>query len=195
MLLFVFFAVLVWYGAFTGRRRLGGIAALAAGIVVLLAINAVHYRVAQIFGYEHLVPVFRVILYPYIALVGAVGLFMVWLPIELPRGELHCRACMYDLSDLKVEVMGGDPCPECGATLAEASTRKGRRLARKRRHARGRLAPEPMMGIQLRSAPQEAQDTANDQDEQWKPADEEPLEGTLAGGVQGLDDRKRGCVA
>ena len=93
MLLFVFFAVLVWYGAFVGRRRLGGIAAIAAGIAVLLAINAMHFRVAQIFGYEHLVPVFRVILYPYIALVGAVGLFMVWLPIELPRGELHCRAC------------------------------------------------------------------------------------------------------
>ncbi len=156
MLLFVFFAVLVWYGAFTGRRRIGGIAALAAGMGLLFAVNMVHYRVAQMFGYEHLVPVFRVILYPYIVLVGSVGLFMVWLPIELPRGELHCRACTYDLSDLKVEVMGGDPCPECGATLAEAATRKGRRLARRRRHARSMQAPDPIPGIQLGSAPEQA---------------------------------------
>ena len=42
MLLFVFFAVLVWYGSFQGRRRLGGLAALAGGLFVLLIPNAIN---------------------------------------------------------------------------------------------------------------------------------------------------------
>ena len=195
MLLFVFFAILVWYGCFQGRRRMGGVAALLGGLLVLLMVNAVHFRVAQIFGYEHLVPVFRVLLYPYIALVGCVGLFMVTLPIDLPRGELHCKACRYDLTDLKQEVLEGDPCPECGATIAEASTRKGRRLARKRRHARNKLSPEPMLGLQLSSAPCQTHKPADDQDEHRQASDEDPLDRAPTGGAHGLDDRQRGCIA
>lgn len=195
MLLFVFFAILVWYGSFQGRRRLGGIAALAGGMFVLLTVNAVHFRVAQIFGYEELVPVFRVLLYPYIALVGAVGLFMVTLPIDLPRGEIHCKACRYDLTDLKQEVLEGDPCPECGATIAEASTRKGRRLARKRRYARSRLAPEPMAGLRLGLALDEPHEAARDEHQQGQAPDEQPLDRSAPALVERLDDRQRGCIA
>ncbi len=195
MLLFVFFAVLVWYGSFQGRRRLGGLAALAGGLFVLLMVNAVHFRIAQIFEYEELVPVFRVLLYPYIVMVMCVGLFLVTLPIDLPRGEINCKACRYDLTDLKQEVLDGDPCPECGATLAEAATRKGRRLARKRRHARSKLAPEPVAGLTLGLAAHEPDEAADDQHEHRQASDEDPLDRASAGGVHGLDDRQRGCIA
>lgn len=150
MLLFVFYAVLVWYGAFQGRRRLAGCAALLAGILVLIVFNKVHFHVAQIFGYEQYVPVFRVIMYPYIGMVAFVGLFLVTLPLELPRGEIHCKACRYDLTDLKMEFKAGAPCPECGSTQEEASTRAGRRLARKRLHAKNASDPEPVPGLRIR---------------------------------------------
>jgi len=199
MLLFVFFAMLVWYGSFVGRRRLGGLAALGAGLFVLFVVNAVHFRVAQTFGYEQYVPVFRVLLYPYTALVASIGIFMISLPIDLPRGEIHCKACRYDLTEIKQEVLEGDPCPECGSTIAEASTRRGRRSARKRRHARSRLAPEPMLGLQLDSqsgsAADQSDEAAGDEHEQRQAADEQPLDRSPAGGVHGLDDRQRSCIA
>lgn len=199
MLLFVAFAVLVWYGAFSGRRRAGGFAAIAAGLLILLTINALHLHVAQAFGYERFVPVFRVLLYPYIVMVTAVGLFLVFLPIDLPRGELHCRACRYDLSDLKLEVTTGSPCPECGATLAEAATIKGRRTARRRRHAHSRRAHPPMPGIQISLAPplapDEAHESAHDQHEYGQTPDEEPAQGPQPTLAHRLDDRQRGCLA
>ena len=170
MLLFVANAVLVWYGAFSGRRRLGGLAATAAGLFLLFIVNRVHYDVARAFGYEQLVPVFRVLLYPYIVLVGSVGIFLVMLPIDLPRGDLHCLACRYDLSDLREEVESGSPCPECGATLAEAKTRRGRRIARKRRHAMSRCPQETLPGIRLASPEGEAGDGAGDQHQHRQPA-------------------------
>jgi len=170
MLLFVAYAVLVWYGAFSGRRRIGGIAAIGAGLFLLFIVNRVHYDVARVFGYEQLVPVFRVLLYPYIALVGSVGIFLVLLPIDLPRGDLHCLACRYDLSDLREEVESGSPCPECGATLAEAKTRRGRRLARNRRHALSKLPQESLPGISLASAEGEAGEGARDQHQHRQPA-------------------------
>lgn len=195
MLLFVAYAVLVWYGAFSGRRRLGGFAAIGAGLFVLLTVNAVHLHVAQALGYEHLVPVFRVLLYPYIAMVVAVATFLVLLPIELPRGEIHCRVCRYDLSDLKEEVRAGSPCPECGTTLAEGLTRKGRRTAHRRRRAMSRLEPEPVTGISLGLAPHQPHDRAQDQHEHRQPADEEPAQSPQPSFAHRLDDRERGCVA
>lgn len=150
MLLFVFYAIFVWYGAFQGRRRLPGLCALGLGIFVLVVFNAVHFRIAQQFGYEQYVPIFRVLMYPYMGMVGLVGLFLVTLPIELPRGELHCKACRYDLTDLKAEFKDGAPCPECGATEEEAATRAGRRLTRKRLHTKNKMKPEPIPGLRLR---------------------------------------------
>ncbi|GAB5495816.1 MAG: hypothetical protein Phyf2KO_08960 [Phycisphaerales bacterium] len=150
MLLFVFYAILVWYGALQGRRRVTGVCALAFGIFALVVFNTVHFRIAQHFGYEQYVPVFRVLMYPYMGMVGLVGLFLVTLPIELPRGEIHCKACRYDLTVLKPEFMEGAPCPECGATKEEATTRTGRRLARKRLQAKNKKLPEPMPGLRLR---------------------------------------------
>lgn len=195
MLLFVAYAVLVWYGAFSGRRRAGGFAAVGAGMFLLFTVNAIHLHVAQAFGYEHLVPVFRVLLYPYIAMVGLIGVFLVTLPIELPRGELHCRACRYDLSDLVQEVRAGSPCPECGATLAEASTRRGRRAARRRRHALGRVEMPSMPGIRVGLGAQQPGDRADDQHQHRQAADEEPAQGPQPALAHRLDDRQRGRLA
>lgn len=177
MLLFVFYAVLVWYGAFRGRRRPVGFAVLVGGVLFLLLVNRVHLEIARTFNYDEYVAVFRVLLYPYIILVGAVSLFLVMLPIDLPRGELHCKSCLYDLSDLKEEIFAGDPCPECGSTMQEASSRSGRRRARKRFHIRSRKEPGELPGIRLgrEVLPADEPDhSAEDENEQREPADEEP---------------------
>ncbi|PHQ82702.1 MAG: hypothetical protein COB69_01095 [Phycisphaera sp.] len=149
MLLFVVYAMLVWYGSLRGRRRLSGYAVLIGGVLFLLLVNRLHLEVAKMYNFVEYVAVLRVLLYPYIALVGGIGFFLVRLPIDLPRGELHCKVCRYDLSDLKDEVFGGGPCPECGATIEEAKSRAGRRLARKRLQKRNREEPNEMPGLSL----------------------------------------------
>jgi hypothetical protein len=161
MLLFVFYAVLVWYGAFRGRRRFVGLAVLLVGILFLLLVNRVHLEVARAYNYDEYVAVFRVLLYPYIIFVGSVSLFLVSLPIELPKGELHCKVCRYDLSDLKDEVLSGEPCPECGATIQEASSRGGRRLARKRLQLRNRSEPTELPGLNLGNSDSAADEPHN----------------------------------
>ena len=153
MLLFVVYAVLLCYGAFVGRRRFGGFAAIAAGMLVLVMVNTVHGHIARVFHYEQLLPVFRVLMYPYMGLVFVCGMFFAMLPIELPRGELHCRLCRYDLTDLLEEMYAGGRCPECGATLAQTHTRKGRRLARMQQRVRNLSEPEPMPGLRTRLHP------------------------------------------
>ena len=177
MLLFVVYAVLVCYGAFIGRRRLGGWAAIAAGILILVMVNTVHGHIARVFHYGDLLPVFRVLMYPYMGLVFACGVFFVMLPIELPRGELHCRLCRYDLTDLIEEMEAGGRCPECGATLAMTSTRRGRRQARLQQRIRDTSSPEPMTGLRIRLHPlsgQQSDDRADQQDQQRQPPDKEP---------------------
>lgn len=149
MLLFVFYAALVWYASFRGRRRVIGFAALAIGIFVLLVFNELHQVVAEAYDFDEYLVVFRVLLYPYIGIVALVGLFLVTLPIDLPRGELHCRACRYDLSDLKDEMALGLPCPECGMSAEDAATITSRRRARRRMRAEARRTPEIIPGLQV----------------------------------------------
>jgi len=165
MLLFVVYAMLVWYGSLRGRRRLSGYAVWIGGVLFLLLVNRLPLELARAYNFVEYVVVFRVLLYPYIALVGCVGLFLVRLPIDLPRGELHCKACRYDLSDLKHEVLSGEPCPECGATIEEAKSRAGRRLARKRLQNRNRKEPDELPGLSVEyagSAADEPDDSARD---------------------------------
>lgn len=145
MHLFVAYAVLVWFASFRWRRQLAGVAALVLAMIGLHLFNLVHNDAAAFIGYDP--RMFRGLMYPYMVLVAAVGLYLYSFPRELPRGRVHCRACWYDLSDHEDDFTPDTPCPECGVTPAEA------RSFRSRRHARKRLArarpPEEIHGIVL----------------------------------------------
>ncbi|MGP1272276.1 MAG: hypothetical protein ACTS22_02985 [Phycisphaerales bacterium] len=135
MFLFVLYAVAVWFVAFRWRRRAAGLAAIGVAVGALALFNLVHYRVAAFFEYDRYIAAFRVIMYPYMAFVGGIGLYLFSFPRELRRGAVQCRACWYDLGALADEAGRVARCPECGATPAEARTRKGRRQARRRLRA------------------------------------------------------------
>jgi hypothetical protein len=85
----------------------------------LLVVCWAHYRLADYArsvdpdGQGIYRQVFQSIMYPYTALVGAVGLFLAVLPRDHPPE--HCSACGYDLRGLGRPVR---TCPECGADPA-----------------------------------------------------------------------------
>lgn len=110
MILFVFYAMLVWYGAYLWRRRWGGLVVLAAALTGLLVVWKVHYRMNGWVEGGNFLPVLRVLLAPYIVLVMGVGVVLVC-QRRLPRSGYYCRACQYDLSGLEPAALA---CPECG---------------------------------------------------------------------------------
>ncbi|MEM9167507.1 MAG: NADH-quinone oxidoreductase subunit J [Planctomycetota bacterium] len=144
MFLFVIYALAVWFAAFRWRRQILGLGAVIGGVLLLELFNVVHGRIASYWHYGDLLVVFRVVMYPYMVLVAMVGIYLALLPKELNRSEHACRACFYDLGALVDEMDDHTPCPECGTTIAEASTRKGRRDARRRARARARVAAGPL---------------------------------------------------
>lgn len=149
MHLFVAYAVVVWYLCFRWRRHLAGLAAIIVAMVGMHLFNLVHNDAAAIIGYDP--RIFRGLMYPYMGLVAAVGVYLFSFPRELPRGLVHCRACWFDLSDHE-ELTADTPCPECGTTRAEAKSRKGRKAA-KRRLANTKPAAE-IQGLVLIAEPQ-----------------------------------------
>lgn len=159
MFIFVVYAIAVWFAAFRWRRRFLGIAIIVLSLVLLAFFNLMHYRVAAYFSYEALLPVFRVLMYPYMVFVGGLGLYLFSFPRELRRDVVQCRACWYDLDALVAESGESARCPECGATRDEARTRRGRRAARRRRHAISRVAPPVLAGLSL--TPQHAEGDAH----------------------------------
>ncbi|MEO1534932.1 MAG: hypothetical protein AAFS11_05160 [Planctomycetota bacterium] len=157
MFLFVAYALIVWYAALRYRRRAAGIACIIAAMFGLHLFNLVHGDIARTFGYDE--NIFRGLMYPYMGLVAAIGLYLFSFPRELPRGLVHCRACWFDLSDHE-ELTPDTPCPECGTTPAEALSRKGRRIARKRLAAAEPVAEIP--GLVLATEPLPADDANRD---------------------------------
>ncbi|MEX2218913.1 MAG: hypothetical protein WD749_09155 [Phycisphaerales bacterium] len=109
MFVFALYAVLVWWLAARWRRQWGSFAVVAAGLALLLAVAWLHYLLSLWSEGRIYLPVFQSILYPYIALVTLVGLYIACLPANsrLPL----CPACDYDLGGLEDETTS---CPECG---------------------------------------------------------------------------------
>lgn len=171
MFLFVVYALGAWYLAFRWRRRVIGVLSIAIGLGLLAFFNLIHYRVAAVVGYESLLPAFRVLMYPYMAFVGGLALYLFSFPREVRPGAVQCRSCWYDFESLVAEYGDDTRCPECGTTVAEGRTRRGRRLARQRRDA---MASLPVVSGAYTSvlAADQANGHAEQQDQRGQPAHE-----------------------
>jgi hypothetical protein len=110
VLLFVVYAVIVWYFAMVYRRRWPGFLAVALGLVGMLVINHLHTRFSDFMRNSISKPVMQVLLYAETALVPAVGLYIAL----LPRGRMsgRCPHCGRDLTDVDT---AASACPGCAA--------------------------------------------------------------------------------
>ncbi len=109
MFAFVVYAMLVWYAAAKWRRQWPAFAWVGVGLIGLLGVAYLHYRLNVWTHGKINLPVLRSLLYPYAILVVAVGIYIACLPRAIP-GEIRCTKCRYDLAGLKLPVI----CPECG---------------------------------------------------------------------------------
>ncbi len=106
---FLGYAMLVWWPCAVFRRRWPSFVAATLGVLGMMVIIEMHRRLGHMTEGRIFVPVMQVLLYPYMYLVGAVGLFIAVLPRQPPLG--HCGRCGYDLSG---QAQDHWQCPECG---------------------------------------------------------------------------------
>ncbi|MEM7622523.1 MAG: hypothetical protein AAF235_04905 [Planctomycetota bacterium] len=108
--LFVGYALLVWYFAARYRRTIVAHAANAVGLIGLLGVNTLHTKLNDWTQGDIYLPVLQSLMYPYTAFVAGVGLYIACLP---RRSAIGCSFCGYDLHGL---AKPGAPviCPECG---------------------------------------------------------------------------------
>lgn len=112
MIFFALYAVLVWSATIHWRRRWTGLLALVLAIFILFALAALHIQLNHWTHGAIYLPVLQSILYPYIVLVGFIGLYTLVLPRTYhTRGTFRCTRCGYDLRGLRDET---STCPECG---------------------------------------------------------------------------------
>lgn len=107
VVLFSVYAVIVWYAAARYRRTWIALAAVAAGVAGLILVALFHIQLARWSHGRIFLPTLQLMLYPYILLVAAIGLYLSLLPRIIP--VTACRTCEYDLRGLAAVV-----CPECG---------------------------------------------------------------------------------
>lgn len=117
MLLFPFYAVLIWYYAGKYRRSWKGGVVVLLGFLGFAALELLLIW-AGLLGIAGLEPwdIVRLLI-PAAIVVTAVAIFIVCLPRPAP-GHVHCAACHYDLSGLEPHDL---LCPECGAPWAVPS--------------------------------------------------------------------------
>jgi hypothetical protein len=108
---FPVYAVICWVLACRFRRTWRGVGVVALGVLGLVALGWVHWRLSVITHGRVYLPIMQLLLYPYTALVAMGGVFMVSMPRRPGRGE--CRACGYRLAGLEAGE-AGIVCPECG---------------------------------------------------------------------------------
>lgn len=146
MMLFMFYAVAVWYGAVRWRRTWLGFAWVSVGVVGVLALIQFHKLLNAWTSYDIYLPVLQFLLWGYVALVGSVGYFCAVIPQS--RGPWCCTKCGYDLTG----VPGfGDVCPECGSAFsretAYAAERRARSLVRSPVPEGSTRAPRDMASV------------------------------------------------
>jgi len=109
---FPVYGVICWLLALRFRRSWKGLGVVALGVLGLVVIAWIHWRLSIITHGRVYLPILQLLLYPYTALVGLGGLFMVALPRRPGFGQ--CRACGYGLAGLEAGATG-IVCPECGS--------------------------------------------------------------------------------
>jgi hypothetical protein len=126
VILFLFYAVLVWFFCFRWRRQWMGLVAVSAGVACVFLMSMMVHSISRWFQRAGLgtgadVRLFDYLLMVEAGVVGVVGLFIVFLPRE--RVETPCRRCGYELAGLEV---ANPTCPECGLAYAAVRVRRGR---------------------------------------------------------------------
>lgn len=125
MLLFVFYAVLVWYGAIRWRHNWRAFAWVGGGLIGVLLVIQFHTLLDTWTRQDIYLPVLQTLLWSYLLLVGSVGFFVACIPQA--RGPWCCDKCGYDLTG----VHGfADVCPECGVPMTEEVAYAAERRAR-----------------------------------------------------------------
>ena len=114
MIVFVIYAVVVWFLVLRHRRRLAGFFIALAGtlLAVLLVLGMRHYdaSIAELPGSAgRSTRPLQILVWGESGIVLGVGLFIACLP-RPPRGR-HCRYCWYDMRGLDEDEQ---ICPECG---------------------------------------------------------------------------------
>ncbi len=107
MILFVLYALLIWFGTSKFRRRWPAFAILAAGVGLVLILHRVFLDLIVSPGPGMMPAWIYVAIWPYAGLILLVGLIFA-LSGPLPQRE-GCRRCGYDLTGLTHR-----RCPECG---------------------------------------------------------------------------------
>ncbi|MBX3382021.1 MAG: hypothetical protein KF864_00795 [Phycisphaeraceae bacterium] len=126
VILFLFYAVLVWYFCFRWRRQWMGVVSVAAGVACVFLLSMLVHSISRWFqragiGAGADVRLFDYLLMVEAGVVGIVGMFIVLLPRE--RVQKPCRGCGYELAGLDEE---NPRCPECGLAGAAARVRRRR---------------------------------------------------------------------
>jgi hypothetical protein len=112
--LFVLYGVAAWILAAKWRRQLRGFLSVALSLALLFTAAWLYTQLSHWTNGRVALPLMQVLLYPYIALIAAGGIFLVLLPRTGVRRPGHCARCEYDLVALEPTASLGVICPECG---------------------------------------------------------------------------------
>lgn len=120
MILFLFYAVFVWYFSFRWRRQWMGFMSVIGGVLVVGLFSRLMHILHGILLANGVVAkgdsrLLDMLLVLEAVLVGGIGLFFACLPRD--RAVKPCRACGYELAGLDAE---NPTCPECGLIHAAA---------------------------------------------------------------------------
>ena len=108
---FVGYAMFVWYLSARYRRTLLAYACAVAGSALLVVLSYAHWVLGQAHP-DLMIQGMQILMYPYTAAVGGVGLFIASLPRRYEEGR--CHGCGYNLEGLTRPVAS---CPEGGRAV------------------------------------------------------------------------------
>ncbi len=160
--------MLVWVFAARHRREVTGFTVVLLGLLGLVGLNWLHSMLNEWSGGSIHLPVLRAIMYPYTALVVAVGLFIAALP---RRSLTGCYRCAYELDGLEI-IGGAAVCPECGERNQMPSAYRRSGVDRDDPGASDHVARRPGPG----SAPQRVPHARGGEDAQRQPGDQPPAQ-------------------
>lgn len=114
MFVFALYPVLVWYAAFRWRRQWPAFAIIAgvSGLLLIYLLRSLAAEPGRSTFPE--LTAFKLILVPYVSVIGCAGLFVAVLPRPVAcAAQAWCGRCGYDMDGLSHAA--GSRCPECGA--------------------------------------------------------------------------------